>query len=97
MTNEADRTVGVAWNAVPGAVSYDVWTSPVSGGGYTKANASPIAATDFTLEDLRNGSPVYVVVTANDAAGNASSFSNEVKRRSRSTSSAGRTSSGRRR
>ena len=33
VTNEADRTVSVAWNAVAGAVSYDVWTSPVTGGG----------------------------------------------------------------
>ncbi|HEU0245356.1 MAG TPA: alpha-amylase family glycosyl hydrolase [Candidatus Limnocylindrales bacterium] len=79
VTGEADRTVSVAWNAVPGAVSYDVWTSPVAGGGYTKATASPITATSFTISDLRNGSPVYIVVTANDAAGNAGARSNEVK------------------
>ncbi|HEY3334406.1 MAG TPA: alpha-amylase family glycosyl hydrolase, partial [Candidatus Limnocylindrales bacterium] len=79
VTDEADRTISVAWNAVPGAVSYDVWTSPVAGGGYTKATANPVSSTSFTLAEMRNGSPVYVVVTANDAAGNASAFSNEVK------------------
>ncbi|MGE5156111.1 MAG: alpha-amylase family glycosyl hydrolase, partial [Betaproteobacteria bacterium] len=79
VTREVANEVDVTWNAVPGAAGYDVWTSPVTGGGYTKWNTSPITGTTAELTGLANGMPVYVVVTANDGAGNASAWSNEVK------------------
>ncbi len=78
LASEGDGSLDVAWVAVHGAASYDVWVSPVTGGGYVKANASPVAGTSFTLTGLPNGAAAFVVVTANDAAGNASAFSNEV-------------------
>ena len=78
VTSEGDRFVTIDWASASGASSYDVWTSPVSGGGYEKANEAPIIDTEFTIDDLRNGSPVYIVVTANDAAGNVSDNSSEV-------------------
>jgi glycosidase len=75
---EGNGQLSVSWNAVAGAASYDVWVSPVTGGGYVKANASPVNGTTFDVTGLPNAAEAYVVVTANDAAGNASAFSNEV-------------------
>ena len=31
------------------AAAYDVWVSPLSGGGYVKANAAPVVARTFTI------------------------------------------------
>ncbi len=56
-----------------------MWVSPVTGGGYVKANGSPVHGTTFTLTGLPNATPAFVVVTARDAAGNVSPFSNEVE------------------
>jgi hypothetical protein len=78
-TGEGDGTVSVSWTAVAGAASYDVWVSPVTGGGYVRANSAPVTGTTFTVEGLPNAVPAFVVVTANDAAGNRSGFSNEVE------------------
>jgi glycosidase len=78
VTNEAANEVSVAWSAVAGAAGYDVWVSPLSGGGYVRANDAPIAGTSFTLDGLQNSRRYYIVVRALDAAGNASGPSNEV-------------------
>ncbi len=78
LDGEGNGELSVSWNAVPGAASYDVWVSPVTGGGYVKANGSPVSGTSFTVTGLPNATEAYVVVTASDAAGNASGFSNEV-------------------
>ena len=60
-----------------GAAAYNVYRSPVSGGGYVKANGSPVTGTDFDDTGLRNGQTYYYVVRALDAAGNESGPSNE--------------------
>ena len=78
VTDEAANEVSVAWNAVGGAAAYDVWASPLSGGGYVKANDAPIVGTSFTIEGLQNARRYYVIVRALDASGNASGPSNEV-------------------
>lgn len=78
LVSEGNGELAVSWGAVAGAASYDVWVSPVPGGGYLKANASPVTGTAFTVTGLPNGAERYVVVTANDAAGNAGAASNEV-------------------
>ncbi len=70
--------VSLSWSAVPGAASYDVYRSPVSGGGYVRANAAPVTATGFRDTGLPNGHRVYYVVRAVDSAGNQSGDSNEV-------------------
>jgi glycosidase len=77
VTAEAANALTVAWNSVPGAAGYDVDVSPLSGGGYVKANAAPIAGTSFTISGLDNARRYYVVVRALDAHGNASAASNE--------------------
>ncbi|HEV8488436.1 MAG TPA: alpha-amylase family glycosyl hydrolase [Candidatus Limnocylindrales bacterium] len=78
ITHEASHSLSVAWNAAAGAAGYDVWVSPLSGGGYVKANAAPVAGTTFTIDGLDNARLYYVVVRAVDASGNASAPSNEV-------------------
>ncbi len=78
LTGEGDASLDVSWNAVAGAASYDVWVSPVTGGGYVKVNGAPVSGTSFHVDGLVNGQEAFVVVTANDAAGNASGWSNEV-------------------
>ena len=78
VTNEGDSEVSLAWNSVSGAAGYNVYRSPVTGGGYIKANAAPLAGNNFNDTNLRNGQTYYYVVRALDVAGNESGNSNEV-------------------
>ena len=78
VTSEGDARVGLAWDAVAGAASYDVYRSPLSGGGWVKANDMPLTGTTFTDTGLRNARELHYVVRARDAAGNQSLPSNEV-------------------
>ncbi|MGZ9220702.1 MAG: alpha-amylase family glycosyl hydrolase, partial [Anaerolineales bacterium] len=48
------------------------------GGGWEKVNTVPITATSFTHSGLRNAQTYHYVVTALDAVGNESGYSNEV-------------------
>ncbi len=70
--------VALTWHAVSGAAGFDVYRSPVTGGGYVKINTSPVTATSFTDTGQQNGVREYYVVRALDAAGNRSRFSNEA-------------------
>ncbi len=66
MPGNAQATL--SWPAVPGATSYNVYTSstpPVTNAG-TKTN---VAATGATLSSLTNGTPVFAAVTAVNAGG----------------------------
>ncbi len=76
VTSEGDSQVSLAWNSVAGAAGYNVYRSPVTGGGFVKVDA--VTGTDFTDTGLRNAQNYFYVVTALDAAGNESAFSNEV-------------------
>lgn len=78
ITNEGNGQVSLAWNATPGAVSYNVYRSPLTGGGYVRLNSSPITGASLTDSGLRNAQTYYYVVTALDRAGNESGYSNEV-------------------
>ncbi len=78
LAGEGNASLDVSWGAVAGAASYDVWVSPVTGGGYVKVNGSPVTGSSYHVDGLANGQEAFVVVTATDAAGNASAFSNEV-------------------
>ena len=78
VTGEAANQLTVAWNSVGGAAGYDVWVSPLSGGGYVRANTAPVTTTSFAIDGLDNARTYYIVVRALDAAGNASGPSNEV-------------------
>ena len=78
VTSEGNGTVGLAWNAVSGAVGYNVYRSPVSGGGYEKVAGSPVSGTSLTDSGLKNARTYYYAVAALDASGNESQYSNEV-------------------
>ena len=78
VTGEDNGQVALAWNSVAGAAAYNVYRSPVSGGGWVKANATPVSGTSFTDSGLRNATNYYFTVRALDSAGNESGPSNEA-------------------
>ncbi len=77
-TNEDNGQVSLSWNSVAGSAGYNVYHSPLSGGGWVKVNSNPVNTTSFTDTGLRNGQTYYYVVTALDAIGNESKPSNEI-------------------
>jgi fibronectin type 3 domain-containing protein len=78
VTSEGNGTVSLAWDGVGGSAGYNVYRSPVSGGGYIKVNGGPVSGTSFTDNGLRNARTYYYVVKSLDGAGNESGSSNEV-------------------
>lgn len=75
---EGNANVSLEWSAVPGAAGYNVYHSPLSGGGWVKANTVPVTATTFDDTPLKNGQKYYFVVTSLDDAGNESAYSAQV-------------------
>ena len=78
VTNEGSQQVSLVWNSVAGAASYNLYRSPVSGGGWIKLNANPLNVTTFTDTGLQNARTYFYIVRAVDGAGNESAASNEV-------------------
>jgi hypothetical protein len=78
VATEGNAEVQLDWNASAGAVAYHVYRSPLTGGGFVRVTDSPIAATELTDGGLQNGRTYFYVVTALDAAGNESAWSNEA-------------------
>ena len=73
------HSVALAWNASTSSVSgYNVYRSTVSGGSYTKINSSLVAVLDYSDANVLGGSTYYYVMTAVDAAGNESVYSNQA-------------------
>ncbi len=78
VTNEGVQQLSLAWNAVNGASGYNLYRSPLSGGGWVKVNSAPLSGTSYTDTGLRNGQIYYYVVTALDSKGNESAYSNQA-------------------
>ncbi|HEX9990845.1 MAG TPA: alpha-amylase family glycosyl hydrolase [Chloroflexia bacterium] len=78
VTNEGNGQVSLSWNGVAGAAGYNIYRSPVGGGGWVKVNATPVSSTTFTDTGLRNAQTYYYTVRALDSVGNESGPSNEV-------------------
>jgi fibronectin type 3 domain-containing protein len=78
VVSENDAAVSLAWDAVPGSAGYNLYRSPLSGGGWVKVNAEPLTVTEFTDTGLENARTYYYVVTSLDLRGNESAYSNEV-------------------
>ena len=78
VTAEGNGEVSVEWDPTPGAAGYNLYRSPLTGGGYVKVNDYPLADTNFADTGLQNGRNYYYIVTALDDLGNESAFSNEV-------------------
>jgi len=62
-TGEVGQVV-LAWSAVPGAASYDIGRSTISGGPYTNLMVSGITTTNYTDTGLASGTTYYYVVSA---------------------------------
>ena len=71
-------TAACARFSAAGSVGYNIYRSPLSGGGWVKVNGSPVAGTTFTDNGLQNAHTYYYVVTSLNNAGNESKYSNEV-------------------
>lgn len=68
--------VELAWEGVPGAAAYEVWRSPLSGGGYRSLGV--VASTAWSDTTVRHGVGYHYVVTSLDELGNRSARSAEV-------------------
>jgi glycosidase/fibronectin type 3 domain-containing protein len=79
LTNEGNATVSMEWDAVPGSAGYNLYRSPLSGGGWVKLNGAPLTGTNYTDSGLQNAKSYFYVVTSLDSAGNESEYSNEVR------------------
>ena len=75
---EGNAQVSLAWSAVSGAVSYNVYRSPVSGGGWVKVNTAPVTALQYTDTGLANAKSYFYTVKALDKYGNESAAASEV-------------------
>ncbi len=75
---EGDSQVSLAWDLSADAAGYNIYRSPLTGGGYIKVNDGLVTDTGFTDTGPINGRNYYYVVTALDANGNESGYSNEV-------------------
>jgi len=73
---EGDGQVDMAWEGVTDAASYQVYRSPVSGGGYVLLGAT--TGTAYNDAGLVNGQVYHYVVRAVDAAGNEGPMSVEA-------------------
>ncbi|HEX5690625.1 MAG TPA: alpha-amylase family glycosyl hydrolase, partial [Roseiflexaceae bacterium] len=78
VTNDSAGQVALAWNSVSGAAGYNLYRSPLSGGGWVKVNNAPLNATSYTDTGLRNAQTYYYIVRALDSAGNESAASNQA-------------------
>jgi fibronectin type 3 domain-containing protein len=59
-------------------VGYNVYRSTTSGGPYTLITSTPVAGVTYTDTAVQAGVTYFYVVTAVDANGNESAFSNEA-------------------
>jgi hypothetical protein len=64
----AKKKINLTWNASPGATSYSVKRSTVSGGPYTII-VTGVTSTSFTNNGLQTGATYFYVVTASNVIG----------------------------
>jgi hypothetical protein len=78
-TQAVAHSATLTWTAsTSSVVGYNVYRSTISGGPYTLITGSPVAGTTFTDTSVQAGVTYFYVVTAVDASGNESAFSNEA-------------------
>lgn len=75
----APHSVALNWTASSGLTTgYYVYRSVQTGGGYSKLNSMPVAATTYTDDTVQSGLTYYYVTTAVNSAGVESVYSNEA-------------------
>ena len=74
-----DGTVALDWddNSESDLDGYNVYHSATSGAGYVMLNGSLLNDSNYTDNDVNNGTTYYYVVTATDTSGNESDYSDE--------------------
>jgi hypothetical protein len=78
-TGVIQHSVALTWNASTSTASeYNIYRSTVSGGSYTKINASPVAVLNYIDLTVQSGAIYFYVATAIDSSGGESVNSNEV-------------------
>ncbi|HEV2499730.1 MAG TPA: DUF4082 domain-containing protein [Terriglobia bacterium] len=79
-TGANQHSVSLTWAASssPGIMGYNVYCGTVSGGPYTKLNASLVAGTTYTDGAVQAGQTYYYVTTAVDSQGVESADSNQA-------------------
>ena len=78
-TGVIQHSVALIWNASTSTVSgYNVYRSTVSGGSYTRINASLVSVLNYTDLTVQSGTTYFYVTTATDPSGDESVNSNEV-------------------
>jgi glycosidase len=73
--NGVTSTVSLSWTGNGDSASYNIYRSPVQGGGYVKIGT--VNNTTFTDSNVSNGTTYYYVVRGVDALGNEGANSNE--------------------
>jgi hypothetical protein len=77
--SSTQHTVHLAWNPDSGAVAgYRVYRGQVSGGPYAPVSPGTVGTPAYNDATVSSGSTYYYVVTAVDASGVESSYSNEA-------------------
>jgi hypothetical protein len=74
----AQHSVSLVWGSTGSVAGYNVYQSTVSGGPYTKLNASLDSAESYTDNTVQAGQTYYYVVTSVNSSGEESVYSNEV-------------------
>lgn len=74
--NGVTSTVALTWRGALDSARYNIYRSPVQGGGYVKIGTS--TATTYTDSTVSNGLTYYYVVKGVDKLGNEGSASNEA-------------------
>jgi glycosidase len=74
--NGVTSTVALNWSGNSDSATYNVYRSPVQGGGYVKIGAT--ATTSFVDDAVSNGTTDYYVVRGLDSLGNEGGPSNEA-------------------
>jgi hypothetical protein len=78
-TQTVAHSVSLSWTAsMSTVVGYNVYRSTTSGGPYTLITSTPVAGVTYTDTAVQAGVTYFYVVTAVDANGNESAFSNEA-------------------
>jgi Transmembrane protein 131-like N-terminal/Abnormal spindle-like microcephaly-assoc'd, ASPM-SPD-2-Hydin len=73
------HVVKLTWNASPSAVlGYEVYRSTTAGGPFTRLTLGLVSALDFSDQSVQPGRQYFYVVTAINATGAESAYSNEV-------------------
>jgi fibronectin type 3 domain-containing protein len=72
--------VELTWDAVPGVAGYNVYRGAQPGGEYERINAAPVPEPRYTDVGVEKGKTYFYRVTAVNAAGVESEYSEERSR-----------------